>query len=282
MLARPMAERMSELLGQAVIVENVTGASGSIGTSRVARAAPDGYTLGLGYWGTHVANPAIYRLGYDVVRDFLPIAQLARGPLLLTARKTLPANNLNELIAWLKANPCTATQGTAGVGTAVHIVGLFFGKETKTCFTQIPYRGVAAAMQDLEAGHLDIMFADTAVSLPQIKAGYVKAFAVTDNKRLTLAPGIPTLGESGLPSLYFSQWYGLWAPKGTASDIVAKINAAVVAALIDPVIRRELSEQGMEVPPSDEQTPLALAALQKDEIRKWWPIIKAAGIEVEQ
>jgi tripartite-type tricarboxylate transporter receptor subunit TctC len=280
-LARAMAERMGEMLGQAVIVENVTGASGGIGTSRVARAAPDGYTLGLGYWGTHVANAAIYNLDYDVVSDFLPIAQLARGPLLLVARKTFPANNLNELIAWLKANPCTATQGTAGVGTAVHVVGLLFGKEAETCFLQIPYRGVGPAMQDLLAGHLDIMFADTAVSLPQIAAGYVKAFAVTDKRRLTLAPEIPTFGEAGLPSLYFSQWYGLWAPKGTASDIIAKINAAVVAALTDPTIRRELTEQGMDVPPSGEQTPQALAALQRDEIKKWWPIIKAAGIEAQ-
>jgi tripartite-type tricarboxylate transporter receptor subunit TctC len=280
-LARLMAERMGTILGQAVIVENVTGASGNIGTARVARARPDGYTFGLGYWGTHVANPAIYKLDYDVVEDFEPIAQLARGPLLLATRKTLPATNLSELIAWLKANPCAASEGTSGAGSAVHIVGVFFGKQTETCFSQVPYRGVEPAMQDLLAGHLDMMFADTAVSLPQIKAGYVKAFAVTDKRRLESAPEIPTFAEAGLPNLYFSQWYGLWAPKGTAKNIVAKINATVVAALSDPTIRQLLADQGLDVPPPDEATPQALAALQKDEIAKWWPIIKAAGIKAE-
>jgi tripartite-type tricarboxylate transporter receptor subunit TctC len=280
-LARMMADRMYASLGQRVVIENITGASGDIGTARVARSMPDGYTFGLGYWGTHVANAAIYKLNYDVVKDFDPVAQLARGPLLLVARKTLPPNDLKDLIAWLKANPCAALQGTAGVGTAVNIMGVFFQRETATCFRQVPYLGVEPAMQDLMAGHIDLMFADTAVSLPQMRAGNIKAYAVSADGRSASLLDIPTFAEQGLPSLTFLQWYGLWAPKGTPGSIIEKINQAIVAALRDPAIRQRLAQYGLEVPPADEQTPEALGALQKREIEKWWPIIRAAGITVQ-
>jgi tripartite-type tricarboxylate transporter receptor subunit TctC len=280
-LARLLAEHMRGTLGQPVVIENVTGASGNIGTGRVARAAPDGYTFGLGYWGTHVANAAIYDLKYDVLNDFEPVSLLSGGPLLLVGKKSLPANDLGSLISWLKANPCKAVQGTAGVGTATHIVGLFFMKETGTCLQLVPYRGVAPAMQDLLAEQIDLMLTDTAVSLPHVRAGSIKAFAVSAEKRLASAPDIPTMGESGFPSLSFWQWYGLWSPKGTPRDVIARVNEAVNNALDDPTIRLRLAEQGMEIPPRPQRTPEALSALQRSEIDKWWPIIRAANIKAE-
>jgi tripartite-type tricarboxylate transporter receptor subunit TctC len=280
-LARMLAAHMQGPLGQSVVIENVTGASGTIGTGRVARAAPDGYTFGLGYWGTHVANAAIYDLKYDVLNDFEPVVLLSGGPLLLVSKKSVPANDLASLLSWLKANPCKTTQGTAGIGTATHILGLFFMKETGTCFQSIPYRGVAPAMQDLLAEQFDLMFTDTDVSLPHVRAGSIKAFAVSAEERLATASDIPTMGESGFPSLNFWQWYGLWAPKGTPRDVIARINAAVNDALDDPTIRRRLLDQGMEVPSRQQRTPEALGELQKSEINKWWPIIKAANIRIE-
>jgi tripartite-type tricarboxylate transporter receptor subunit TctC len=280
-LGRILAEAMQATLGQPIMVENVTGASGTIGTGRVARATPDGYTLGLGYWGTHVANAAIYHLQYDVVEDFEPIALLARTPLLLVAKKATPADDLNNLIAWLRTEPCKVVLGTAGVGTANHIVGLLFQRETNTCVQSVPYRGVAPAMQDLVAGQIDLMFADTEVSLPQLRAGTIKAYAVSGRSRLAAAPEIPTFAEAGLPSLYFSQWYGLWAPKGTPRDIISTLNSATRTALVSPTVMHRLSELGMDIPPSEEQTTQALGRLQRSEIDKWWPIIKAANIKAE-
>ncbi len=280
-IARLLAERMHGALGQPVIVENVTGASGSVGTARVARSAPDGYTLGLGYWGTHVANGAIYSLQYDVLNDFEPIAQLASGPLLLIARKDVPASDLKALVAWLKAAPGKATLATAGIGTAVHVIGLLFQKETGTRSRLVPYRGVAPAIQDLMAGHVDMMFADTAVSLQHIRSGSVKAFAVTAKSRLASLPDVPTVGELGFPNLVFSQWYGLWAPKGTPDTIIGTVNAAVVSGLAEPIVRERLADQGMEVPLREDLTPRALGALQRAEIERWWPILKAENIHVE-
>jgi tripartite-type tricarboxylate transporter receptor subunit TctC len=281
-LARLLAERMRNALGQPVIVENVTGASGSIGTARVAHSPPDGYTLGLGYWGTHVANAVIYpALHYDVVDDFAPIAQLARGPMLLIARKDLSAVDLTDLIAWLKLQAGKATLATSGIGSAVHVLGLLFQKLTGTQFQFVPYRGVAPSIQDLIARQIDLMFADTAVSLEHVRAGTVRALLVTAKSRLAAVQGVPTVGELGLPGLYFLQWYGLWAPRGTPADIIETLNSAVVSGLADRAVRDRLADYGMNVPPREEQSPPALAALQKAEIERWWPILKAESIRAD-
>jgi tripartite-type tricarboxylate transporter receptor subunit TctC len=280
-VGRIVAEGMRGSLGQAVVVENVAGAAGSIGVGRVARAAADGYTLSMGQWGTHVANGAIYALPYDVLRDFEPLALLASNPYLVLTKKALPANDLNGLIAWLKANPDKALLGTPGVGSAAHIGGMFFQNAIGTRFQFVPYRGGAPAMQDLLAGEIDLMFDSPANSLSQVRAGSLKAHAVTAERRLAAAPDIPTADEAGLPKFYFSSWTALWAPKGTPKEVIARLNAAAMDALADPVVRRRLADLGQDISPRAQQTPEALAALQKSEIEKWWPIIKAAGIKGE-
>jgi tripartite-type tricarboxylate transporter receptor subunit TctC len=280
-IGRIVAEAMAASLGQPVIIENVTGASGSIGVGRVARAAPDGYTLSLGYLGTHVFNGATYRLPYDLVNDFEPVALLVANPLLIIARKTMPASNLPELVAWLKANPGKASQATSGVGGSSHIAGIYFQRETGTHFQLVPYRGAAPMMQDLLAGQVDLMIDFAANSLPQVRAGTVKAYAVTAPNRLPAAPDIPTVDEAGLPGFYITAWQGIWAPRGTPKDIIGKLNGAIVNALADPSVRRRLIDLGQEIYPRDQQTPEALAALQRAEIAKWWPIIAAAGIKAD-
>jgi tripartite-type tricarboxylate transporter receptor subunit TctC len=280
-VGRIVAEGMRSALGQAVIVENVSGAAGSIGVGRVARAAPDGYTLSMGQWGTHVVNAAIYPLAYDVLNDFAPLALVASNPYLVLTRNALPANDLQGLIAWLRASPGTALLGIPGVGSPAHIGGLFFEKTTGTRLQFVPYRGGSAAMQDLLAGQIDMMFDSPANSLAQVRAGMVKVHAVTAARRLATAPDIPTANEAGLPGFYFSSWTALWAPKGTPKDAIASLNAAVVSALADPTVRKRLADLGQDIPPREEQTPQALGALQKAEIEKWWPIIKAAGIKAE-
>jgi len=268
-------------LGQSVIIENVTGAAGSIGAGRVARAIPDGCTLILGIWSTFVANGAVYNLSYDLLKDFEPIAQVAREPLVIAAKKAMPANDLKGLLAWLKANPDRALQGTAGVGSAGHIVGVFFQRVTDTRFQFVHYRGGAPLMQDLVAGHIDFYIDSQAGSVPQAQAGSIRAYAVTAKKRLASAPEIPTVDEAGLPGFDFSVWFALFAPKGVPKDIIAKLDAAVVNALAEPVVRERIGAQGMEIPPREDLTPEALGALQKADIEKWWPIIKAAGIKAE-
>ncbi len=280
-LARILSERIAAELRTTVVVENVAGASGSIAGARAARATPDGTTITIGHWGTHVLNGAILKLPYDVIADFEPIATIAMGTQLIVGRKTLKVDTLKELIAWLKDNPGKATAGTSGAGTGAHVAAVFFKEKTGTDFQFIPYRGAGPAMIDLVAGQIDIMFDQAANSLPQYKNGAIKAFAVTSPTRLASAPDVPTVDEAGLPGLYISYWHGIWAPKGTPKEIVAKLNAAVVAALANPAVRQRFAELGQEIPPGEEQSPAALAAFQKAETEKWWPIVKAADIKAE-
>jgi tripartite-type tricarboxylate transporter receptor subunit TctC len=279
-IARLLAERMRASLAQPIIIENVAGANGSIGTGRVARAAPDGYTLVVGLWNTHVANGAVYALPYDVLGDFEPISLTVTIPMVIVTKNAAPAKNLRELIGWLKANP-DKTAGTSGVGSLEHVGGLLFQTVTGTRFQFVPYRGAAPAMQDLVAGQIDLMIGNMANSLPQVRDGKIKAFAVTAKSRLAAAPEIPTVDEAGLPGFYVTGWYGLWAPRGTRKDVISKLNSAAVTALADPTVGAPLTELGMEIFSRDQQTPEALAAYQKAEIEKWWPIIKAAGIKAE-
>ena len=278
-VARVIAERVRGPLGQPIIIENVPGASGSIGTGRVARAAADGYTLSLGGWSQYVANGAVYALKYDLVQDFEPVGLIATQPLLLVANKSMPANDLKELIAWLKTNPGKALQGTGG--HLDHVAGVFFQKETGTRFGFVPYRGISQAMQDLVGGQINLMIATAPTALPSMHAGSIKAYAVTAKSRLATASDIPTADEAGLNNFHFSSWQALWAPKGTPKDLIAKLNGAVVEALADPAVRRRLTDLGQEIFPREQQTPEALGAFQKAEIEKWWPIIKEAGIKPE-
>jgi tripartite-type tricarboxylate transporter receptor subunit TctC len=280
-IARVIGEGLREALGQPIVIENVTGAAGTIGVGRVARATPDGYTIGIGQWGSHVANGAIYKLPYDLLKDFAPIAWIANGTPLIVSKNALPAADLKELIGWLKANPGKGLQGTAGVGSPQHIAGVYLQQETGTQFQFIPYRGVAPAMQDLIAGNIDFMIDQATNSLPQVRAGKIRAYATTARSRLSAAPEIPTVDEAGLPGFYISIWQALWAPAGTPTEIVVRLNAAVISALGNPAVVRRFADIVQEIPPRDQQTPAALAALQRTEIDKWWPMIKAAGIKPE-
>lgn len=278
-IGRTVAEAMRAPLGSPVIVENVGGASGSIGTGRAARAAPDGYTLALGSWPTHVINGAVYTLQYDVLNDFEPISLLTTQPMLIIGRKSLPAKTFVELIAWLKAHPDKATQGTAGVGGASHVAGIFFQRETGTRFQFVPYRG--SAINDLMGGSIDFMIGLAASALAQARAGTVRAFAITADSRLATAPDIPTVAEVGLPRLRMTSWYGLWAPKGTPKPIVAKLSAALVNILADPKVRARLAALGQDIFGVDQQTPEALRSHHQAEIEKWWPILKAANVKAD-
>src|SRR4030095_14308048 len=280
-LARILAERMRGSLGPAVIVAKPTGAGGTIGAGRVARAAPDGYMVILGHWQTHVVNAATYSLQFDVVKDFEPISLVADCPVWFVAKKTLPPKDLTELVAWLKANPGKATVGIAGVGGGADVVGTYFQRNTGTRFQFVPYRGGAPMIQDLVAGQIDLTFTQVASSLVQLRAGQVKAYAVMAKTRGWATPETPTIDEAGMPGLYASFWHGLWAPKGTPKDVIAKLNAALVDTLADPAVRQRLTDVGQEIWPRDKQTPEALAAQQRAEIEKWWPIIKAANIRAE-
>jgi tripartite-type tricarboxylate transporter receptor subunit TctC len=280
-IGRIMAERLGTALGQTVIVENVTGAAGSIGVGRVARATPDGHTLGIGHWSTHVVNGAVYSLPYHVLNDFEPISLIANNPQVIVSKNAMAAKDLRELIDWLKANPDKATQGTAGPGSASHVAGVYFQSNTGTRFQFIPYRGAAPAMQDLLAGQIDLMFDQAANALAQVQAGKIRAYAVTAKARLASAADIPSVDEAGLPGFYVSVWHALWAPKGTPKDVIAKLNRAAVEALAHPTVRQRLADLGQELPDREQQTPEALFSHHKAEIDKWWPIIKAANIRAQ-
>ncbi len=280
-LARIMAERMGRALGQTVVVENTSGAAGSIGVGRVVRAAPDGYTLSIGHWSTHVVNGAVYPLPYDLLRDLDPVAMIASNPQMLVSKIAVPAGNLKDLVTWVKAHEDKVTVGTAGVGAASHIGGIYFQNLIGAKLQFIPYRGSAPAQQALLAGQIDMMVDQASSALPQVRGGKIRAYAVTSKTRLPSAPEIQTVDEAGLPGLYISVWHGIWVPHGTPKEVVAKLNAAIVEALADPLVRQRLADMGQEIPPLDQQSPQALGAFQKAEIDKWWPLIKAAGVKAE-
>jgi tripartite-type tricarboxylate transporter receptor subunit TctC len=280
-LARILAEPIRSALGQAVVIENVAGAGGNIGVGRLARAAPDGYTVGIGQWSTHVVNAVTYSLPYDVLHDFEPVALLAITPQLLIARKNFPADSVKELVDWLKANPDKATAATVGAAGGAQVTAMYFQQATGTRFGFVPYRGGAPAMHDLVSGQVDIMFDQAANAVGQVRNGAIKAYAVLTKDRWAALPNVPSIDEAGVPSLHVSYWHGLWAPKGTPKDVIGKLNGAVVNALADPTVRRRLADIGQEIWPHEQQTPEALAAHHKAETEKWWPIIKAANIKAE-
>jgi tripartite-type tricarboxylate transporter receptor subunit TctC len=280
-LARILADHMRTSLGQFIVIENVSGASGSVGVGRVARAPPDGYTLSIGHWNTHVVNGATLSLHYDVLDDFEPVALLADTPIWMVARNTLPPKDLTELIAYLKQNPGKALWGAVGVGAASDLNAAYFENITGTKVQLVPYRGAAPMNEDLMAGHIDLTLGMAAATYPFVRSGQMKAYAVMAKSRWWAAPDVPTMEEFGVQGLYASFWHGLWVPKGTAKDIVARLNSAVRSALADPTVRQRYADQGQAIPPPDQQTPEALGKLQKAEIEKWWPIIKAAGIKAD-
>jgi tripartite-type tricarboxylate transporter receptor subunit TctC len=280
-IGRLMGEGMRQHLGQPIVVENTSGAGGTIGVGRVARAAPDGYTFLIGQWGTNVASGAIYPLQFDLEKDFEPIALIATQPFLIVGKKATPATNLKEFIAYLKANAAKVSQGNSGIGTPSHVGGLLFQKAIDAKITMVPYRGAGQSSADLVAGNIDVLLDTPALSLQQHRAGNVKAFAVANSKRLATAPDIPTTDEAGLPGFYFTFWHALWAPKGTPKEIIAKLNDAAVKALDDPTIKARLTDLSNEIFPREQLTPAALAAFHRAEIEKWWPIIKAADIKVQ-
>jgi tripartite-type tricarboxylate transporter receptor subunit TctC len=281
MVGRIIAERMGVSLGQPIILENVSGAAGSLGVARAVRAASDGYTISLGNISSHVLNGAIYPLQFDALNDFEPVALLPSNPQLIISKNALPAKDLRGLIAWLKTNPDKASAGTGGTGGVAHVGGVFFQKETGTRFQFVPYRGTNLAQQDLIGGQIDLLFDQAVSALENVKAGKMRAYAVTAKTRLSSAPDIPTVDEAGLPGFYMSVWNALWVPKGTPKEIVNKLNLAAKDAMADPTIRKRLEGMGLDIPALDQQTPEALGAFQKAEVEKWWPIIKAANIKAE-
>jgi tripartite-type tricarboxylate transporter receptor subunit TctC len=280
-MARILAERMKVTLGEAVLIENVTGAGGSIGVGRALRSPPDGYTVSFGHLGTHVANGAIYKLGYDLVTDLDPVALLPSNTMIIVSKNAVPAKSLGELLAWLKAKATPAAAGTAGAGSGSHIAGLYFENVTGIKLQYVPYRGTGPAMNDLVAGQIDMIVDQLSNSINQVRAGTIRGYAVTDTKRAESATDIPTTDEAGLPGFHMTLWSGLWVPKGTPKDVIAKLNAATVDALNDPAVRKQLENIGLQMPPKDQLTPQALGDWQKAEIAKWWPMIKAANVKVE-
>jgi len=280
-LARYLAEQMRSILGQPVIIENVGGAAGSIGVGRAVRSAPDGYTLSIGTSTTHMLTGGLYALPFDLLTDLEPVIQIGSEPLLIVGRKDLPADDLKGLIAWLQANPDKASVGVAGVGATGHLTGIAFQKETGTKFQFVPYRGNGPAMQDLLAGHIDFMIEPSSNFKSLVAAGSVKPYAITGKTRLASSPDIPTADEAGLPGFFASLWYGLWVPKDTPKDIIAKLNATMVQVLADPLVRKRFEDLGIQPSTPAQQSPQALRAFQKAESERWWPIIKASGLKAE-
>jgi tripartite-type tricarboxylate transporter receptor subunit TctC len=280
-IGRILSEPMRLSLGQPVVIENVAGAGGNLGTGRVARAAPDGYTLGIGQWSTHVVNAVTYNLPYHVLNDFEPVALLTDTPQLIIARKEFPARDVKELIAWLKANPDQATAATVGAAGGAQVSAIYFQQTTGTRFRFVPYRGGAPAMQDLVSGQVDMMLDQAANALGQVRGGAIKAYAVMAKSRWWALPDVPSIDESGVSGLYVAYWHGLWAPKGTPQPMIARLNAAVVGALADPAVKQRLAEQGHDVWPREQQTPEALAAHHRRETERWWPIVRASNLKAE-
>ena len=280
-IARLLAERMRGALGHPLIVENVAGAGGSLGVGRVARAAPDGYTLSIGQLNSHVFAGAAYTLRFDLLKDLEPVALLTTNPQMLVGKKDLQPKSMSELIAWLRANPDQATYATPGIGSPSHVWGVHFQNSTGTRFQFVPYRGAAPAMQGVLSGHLDLACLQASDLLPQVRAGNLIAYAVLSDTPWARAVDIPTVGAAGVPGLPMPFWHGLWAPANTPNDIIVKVNAAVAEALSDPIVRQRLADIGQEIFPREHQTPEALAKMQKADIEKWWPVIKAANIRGE-
>jgi tripartite-type tricarboxylate transporter receptor subunit TctC len=281
-VARLLLDRVRVALGQPLIVENIGGASGSIGTARAVRAAPDGYTLSMGNWTSHVGGPAMHPVTFDVLQDLEPISLLLVAPTVIIGRQGLPASTLQELVAWLRANPDKASAATVGAGSPGHVSSLQFQQVTGTRFQIVPYRGGGPANQDLLGGQVDLRIgAEASLMLPHIRSGRVKGYAVMSPTRWAPAPDLPTTEEAGVPGIQIAVWTGLWAPKGTPRDIVARLSAAVRETLADPAARQRIADVGYDIPPPDRLTPEALAAFHKSETEKWWPIIKAANIKAE-
>jgi tripartite-type tricarboxylate transporter receptor subunit TctC len=280
-MARILAERMKVALGEAVLVENVTGAGGSIGVGRALRSPADGYTISFGHLGTHVANGAIYKLGYDLVADLDPVVLLPSNPMIIVSKNAVPAKTLKELLDWLKSRPQPAAAGTAGAGSGSHVAGLAFEAATGIKLQYVPYRGTGPAMNDLVAGQIDLIVDQTSNSIQQVRAGNIRAYAIVDSKRVESAPDIPTTDEAGLPGFHMTLWSGMWVPKGTPKEVIAKLNAATVEAMNDPAVRKQFENLGLQMPPQDKLTPQALGEWQKAEIARWWPIIKAANVKVD-
>ena len=280
-LARIVSEPLRKLLGQTIVVDNVTGAGGSIGVARVVRAAPDGYTLSIGHWGTHVVNGAYYTLPYDLLTDLEPVVMIATNPQVIISKNAVPARNLKELNAWINANPGKVLMATGGVGGASHMAAIYYQNLIGAKFQYVPYRGGAPALQAVLSGEVDVYVTQVSNITTQVRAGKVRAYAVTAKTRQEAAPEIPTVDEAGVPGLYTAVWHGIWAPRSTPRDIIAKLNAAFVETLTDATVRKRFADLGQEIPSREEQTPQALAIYQKAEIDKWWPLIKAAGLKAE-